>query len=147
MKSLSNNAPFLTNRTTVSVRFSEVDSMQIVWHGGYVRYFEDGREAFGKQYSGLGYMQIYEHGFVAPIVKLEMEFKQPLKYGDTAVVETRFIKTDAAKICFEYLIFKEPDLQIVAIGSSTQVFLNNEFKLELGNPEFYTLWKKRWGII
>ena len=36
----------LTNRTTFRVRFSEIDSMQIVWHGEYVRYFEDGREAF-----------------------------------------------------------------------------------------------------
>ena len=32
----------LTNRTTFRVRFSEIDSMQIVWHGEYVRYFEDG---------------------------------------------------------------------------------------------------------
>ena len=48
----------LTNRTTFRVRFSEIDSMQIVWHGEYVRYFEDGREAFGKQY-GLDYMSIY----------------------------------------------------------------------------------------
>ena len=38
----------LTNRTTFRVRFSEIDSMQIVWHGEYVRYFEDGREAFGQ---------------------------------------------------------------------------------------------------
>ena len=30
----------LTNRTTFRVRFSEIDSMQIVWHGEYVRYFE-----------------------------------------------------------------------------------------------------------
>ena len=26
----------LTNRTTFRVRFSEIDSMQIVWHGEYV---------------------------------------------------------------------------------------------------------------
>ena len=51
----------LTNRTTFRVRFSEIDSMQIVWHGEYVRYFEDGREAFGKQY-GLDYMSIYREG-------------------------------------------------------------------------------------
>ena len=48
----------LTDRTTIKVRFSEIDSMQIVWHGEYVRYFEDGREAFGKRY-GLDYMSIY----------------------------------------------------------------------------------------
>ena len=32
----------LVNKTSLRVRFSEVDSMQIVWHGEYVRYFEDG---------------------------------------------------------------------------------------------------------
>ena len=35
------------------VRFSEVDSMNIVWHGSYPLYFEDAREAFGAKY-GLG---------------------------------------------------------------------------------------------
>ena len=28
--------------------------MEVVWHGEYVRYMEDGREAFGRQY-GIGY--------------------------------------------------------------------------------------------
>ena len=32
------------------IRFSEVDSMNIVWHGAYPLYFEDAREAFGKKY-------------------------------------------------------------------------------------------------
>ncbi len=55
----------LTDNTTIKVRFSEVDSMQIVWHGEYVRYFEDGRESFGKHY-GLGYMDIYREGYMVP---------------------------------------------------------------------------------
>ena len=63
----------LTNRTTFRVRFSEIDSMQIVWHGEYVRYFEDGREAFGKQY-GLDYMSIYREGYMVPIVDLTCQF-------------------------------------------------------------------------
>lgn len=67
----------LTNRTTLRVRFSEIDSMQIVWHGEYVRYFEDGREAFGKQY-GLDYMSIYREGYMVPIVDLTCQFKQSL---------------------------------------------------------------------
>ena len=61
----------LTNRTTFRVRFSEIDSMQIVWHGEYVRYFEDGREAFGKQY-GLDYMSIYREGYMVPIVDFNL---------------------------------------------------------------------------
>lgn len=87
----------LTDRTTIKVRFSEIDSMQIVWHGEYVRYFEDGREAFGKRY-GLDYMSIYREGYVVPIVDLTCQFKQPLSFGEEAIVETLFIHSDAAKI-------------------------------------------------
>ena len=43
------------------VRFSEVDAMQIVWHGAYPLYFEDAREAFGARY-GLEYMTIAREG-------------------------------------------------------------------------------------
>ena len=35
----------------IEIRFSEVDSMNIVWHGSYVLYLEDAREAFGKKYN------------------------------------------------------------------------------------------------
>ena len=125
----------LTDRTTIKVRFSEIDSMQIVWHGEYVRYFEDGREAFGKRY-GLDYMSIYREGYVVPIVDLTCQFKQPLSFGE-----------EAAKILFEYTIYRASDQNIVATGTTTQVFLNTNRELELVNPAFYIEWKKKWNII
>ncbi len=38
----------LVSTTEVLVRFNEADPLGIVWHGHYIRYFEDGREDFGK---------------------------------------------------------------------------------------------------
>ena len=43
----------LSTTIRVQVRFSEVDAIRMVWHGNYVRYMEDAREAFGREY-GLG---------------------------------------------------------------------------------------------
>ena len=37
----------LTASKEFDVRFSEVDAMNVVWHGAYPLYFEDAREAFG----------------------------------------------------------------------------------------------------
>lgn len=136
----------LTNKTQLRVRFSEVDSMQIVWHGEYIRYFEDGREAFGREFSGLGYMDIYKSGYLTPIVKVVCDYKIPLVCNDIAIVETRFINSEAAKIVFEYTIYRESDMQIVATGESMQVFLNSNNQLELVNSEFYLEWKKRWIV-
>src|SRR5690606_23319657 len=65
------------------VRFSEVDSLGIVWHGHYILYFEQGREAFGKKY-GIDYLTVQREGFTTPIVRSVCEHKHPLRYGETA---------------------------------------------------------------
>jgi acyl-CoA thioester hydrolase len=136
----------LKNQIKIRVRFSEVDSMNIVWHGQYVKYFEDGREAFGREFPGIGYMDIYKSGFLTPIVDISIQYKKPLKCNDTAIVETRFIGTKAAKICFEYVIIRESDGEVAATGTSTQVFLDANGELQLLSPEFYLKWKKQWNI-
>lgn len=144
-KRVANDAK-LINQTKIKVRFSEVDSMRIVWHGEYVRYFEDGREAFGREFAGLGYMDIYESGYGAPIVDLTLQYKKPLICNDTAIVETRYIPTEAAKICFEYVIRRESDGAIVATGTSIQVFTDGHGLLQLIIPEFYLKWKEKWDV-
>jgi acyl-CoA thioester hydrolase len=136
----------LTDRKEIIVRFSEVDSMRIVWHGNYVKYFEDGRESFGLKY-GIGYLDVYKHHVMIPIVRLNCDYKKALEYGDTVIVETRFINSEAAKILFEYNIFRKTDNELVATGSSMQVFLTPERELLLTSPQFFIDWKKRWGIL
>jgi len=136
----------LVDRTEIKVRFGEVDSMQIVWHGNYIKYFEDAREAFGERY-GLGYLEVYKHNVMIPIVKVECDFKKPLKYGDLAVVEATFRNSDAAKILFSYKIYRKSDMEIAATGSSVQVFLTPEGELILTPPPFFIGWKQHWGLI
>lgn len=134
----------LTSRTEIKVRFSEVDSMQVVWHGEYVRYFEDGREAFGRDYPGLGYLDFHSNGYTAPIVDLQLQYLRPLTIGETATVEVRYIGTEAAKLCFEYEIRRNADGEVAARGSSVQVFVDADGIMCLANPPFYEEWKRRW---
>ena len=136
----------LIDRKEVMVRFGEVDSMNIVWHGNYLKYFEDGRESFGAKYN-LGYLDVYRYNVMIPIVKVTCDYKMPLKYGDTAIVETRFVNCEAAKILFEYQIFRKSDNQLVATGSSMQVFLTPDHELLLTAPQFFIDWKKKWGVL
>jgi len=136
----------LTDRKEIIVRFGEVDSMAIVWHGNYIKYFEDGRESFGLKYN-LGYLDVYRHNIMIPIVKVSCDYKRPLVYGDTAIIETRFVNSDAAKIQFEYSVFRKTDLELMATGSSMQVFLTPEKELLLTSPEFFIGWKKKWGLL
>ncbi len=130
--------------TSIRVRFSEVDSMQVVWHGEYVRYFEDGREAFGRTYPGIGYMDFYRNGYTAPIVDMQLQYLAPLTVDDTATVETRYMAVAGAKLCFEYTVRRDRDGVVVARGSSMQVFVDAAGEMALNCPPFYEEWKAKW---
>lgn len=129
----------------IEIRFSEVDSMNIVWHGSYSLYFEDAREAFGKKY-GLGYLLIFDNGYYAPLVDLSFQYKKPLVYGMTARVDIFYRPTDAAKIVFDYEIHNIEDNSLIATGHSVQVFLDKNYQLVWINPEFYQQWKNKWKV-
>lgn len=134
----------LTERTEVSVRFNEADPLGIVWHGHYIRYFEDGREAFGAKY-GITYLDFFRNGLVVPIVSVDCQFKKPLRYGDSMIVETRFVDCQAAKIQFDYRLLHAKTGDLVATGNSLQVFLDKEhMALQLNIPAFFEAWKEKW---
>jgi len=129
-----------------AVKFSEVDSLRVVWHGHYVRYFEDGREAFGKKYN-LGYLDIYQHNLAVPLIDLSVKFKKVLEYGDEAIIETTFVNSPAAKLIFDYTITSARHGHVVCTGRSTQVFMEPRSKeLYITMPSFMEQWKKTWSI-
>lgn len=132
----------LTETIPFDIRFSEVDSMNVVWHGAYSLYFEDAREAFGKKYD-LGYMKIFQNGYFAPLVELNFQYKKPLVYGMHPVITIKYRPTDAAKIVFDYEIH-DTDGNLIATGHSVQVFMDTKYQLVWFTPPFYEEWKKQW---
>lgn len=136
----------LTSRKEIHVRFNEVDSLHIVWHGHYITYFEDGREAFGQEF-GLSYMDVFNQGYKVPLVHIECQFKRPIGYGDKVEIQTTFVNSLAAKIIYQYEIRNPETKQVLATGRSEQVFLDTNNQLYLVNPDFYLDWKKKMGLI
>ncbi len=130
----------LKTTTRFTVRFSEVDSMNITWHGSYVSFFEDAREAFGKEY-GIDYLTIFGNGYYAPLVDIHIEYKSPLIYGDQGIIKITYKDCEAAKLQFEYEIFNARNDKLVAKGSTTQVFLDKDYNLVLYPPNFFMEWK------
>ena len=136
----------LKDKTEIKVRFGEVDSMGIVWHGNYAKYIEEGRESFGKKY-GISYLDIYSNDVMAPVVNLNIDFKKQVRYGDIMIIETEFANSDAAKIIFKFKIFRKSDGELVATAESTQVFIDLNMEMLLYPPKFVEDWKKKVGLI
>ena len=129
----------------IEIRFSEVDMMQVVWHGAYALYFEDAREAFGAKYD-LSYMGYVDHGYYAPIVEQTILYKKPIRYGMKPRIDIIYRPTDAAKIVFDYEIIDTADGSLIATGHSVQVFMDMQYNLVWENPEFYLEWKRKYDL-
>ena len=139
-KEIYNPTP-LSENVQLRVHFSETDPLGIVWHGNYIKYFEDAREAFGRKY-GISYLDVERHGFATPIVKSVCEHKKMVRYGELLEVQAYYMDTTAAKLVFHYLIYNAAK-ELVCTGETIQVFTTlKEGTLSLYNPEFYEQWRK-----
>lgn len=134
--------PPLRVRTKRRVRFEEVDSLGIVWHGRYVSYFEDGRVALGEKY-GIGYMDFYAHGVVAPIKKMHFDYHLPLKFQEEMTIEAILHWSDAARMNFEFIIRNGAGDRSTT-GYTVQMMMDLNQRILLVPPPFYLEFCKQW---
>lgn len=136
----------LTSSIKFRVRFSEVDSLRIVWHGNYLKYFEDARDAFALEH-GLDFLELYEEdGMFAPLVKTEMEHKTPLRYGEEGIAEVTYEDCAAAKCIFNYRILNARTGVVAVEGRTIQAFTDTDYTLQLYLPDYVLRWKKSKGL-
>lgn len=136
----------LSTTLDIDIRFSETDAMGVVWHGNYLKFFEDAREYFGEIY-GLEYLFMYNSGFFTPIVTSSIKHTSTVRYGEKIRVKITHIPTRAAKIKFVYEVINLTTNTIAASGETVQVFLRiSDNLLELNKPDFYLNWEQKHGI-
>jgi acyl-CoA thioester hydrolase len=124
------------------VRFEETDQLGIVWHGRYASYFEDARSAAGERY-GVGYMDFYKNGIIAPIRIMHTDFHHPLRFNEFFTIEGIFHWTEAARINIEYVI-KNSGGHLCTTGYTVQVLLDKNDNLLLIPPPFYRDFREKW---
>jgi len=124
------------------VRFEETDPLGIVWHGRYPGYFEDARVALGERY-GVGYLDFYNNGVVAPIKKMHLDYYRPLRLMENFTIEAILHWSDATRVNYEFIIRDSEDI-VATTGYSVQVFLNKANDLLLVPPPFFREFREKW---
>ena len=129
----------------LEIRFSEVDMMGVVWHGNYPLYLEDAREAFGAEF-GLSYALYIRENVFVPIVKMDVDYKRPVRFGMRPVIRIEYVPTDAAKVIFAYKLYDKESGDVFLTARTVQVFMDRDYKLMWFSPDFYTQWKQQMGL-
>ena len=119
--------------TSLEVRFPEVDSYGVVWHGHYVQYFEVARDALCAAF-GLTPADALAHGYKVPITVVEMHLKRPAKLDDRLEVSAVLAPSETARLAMAYEVRRLPERTLLATGTTEQVILNAEGELLLTLP-------------
>lgn len=108
----------------IEVRYAETDQMGVVYHSNYLVWMEVGRTTLIKQL-GFNYAELEQEGIISPVLDIHVSYKRPLRYGETATVNTWIEDYDGLKVTYGYEIFTE-DGEIAVTGQSIHVCVKKD---------------------
>lgn len=116
----------------LDIPFFDVDSLFIVWHGHYVKYFEIARCAFLAEIAH-DYNVMRETGLAYPIVKLDVKYIKPATFGQKVRVEMAVVEFESC-LKIDYLITDVATGNKLTRASTTQVAV----RIDNGEMQFQT---------
>jgi acyl-CoA thioester hydrolase len=94
--------PRLSHQIEVVPAFYDIDAMEIVWHGHYVKYLELARSALLLKFD-YDYPRMRESGFAWPIVDMRLKYVRPARFGQKLLVSAEIVEWEN-RLRIEYLI-------------------------------------------
>lgn len=123
---------FCRHSHIIQVPFFDVDPMRIVWHGNYVKYLEVARCAFLDSI-GYSYDEMGRRGFSWPIVKMDLKYIRPARFGQTIRIDMAISEIDSC-LRIDYTLSDEKTGEKLTRASTTQAAVS----LETGEIQFQT---------
>ena len=111
-------------KTIHRVKFFDTDTMGVVHHANYIRWFETGRVEFLRAL-GIDLNEMMSDGILFPIIEVAAKFHAPAKFDDVVEIVTSAEALTKAKMKFNYVIRRCGDEKILAEGNSTNVFTSD----------------------
>eukprot|EP00915_Cephaloidophora_sp_WS-2016_P006373 GHVH01008516.1.p1 GENE.GHVH01008516.1~~GHVH01008516.1.p1 ORF type:complete len:171 (+),score=16.58 GHVH01008516.1:74-586(+) len=123
------------SRSTISVRFADLDGYRHVNNSVYCTYFEEARIAyFGSPESVVANKLLYVVG------SQEVKYLRPLSYPDSVTCATKISSIDSkSSFIMTYAMFSEAQKCIVALGKSKIVCINAKGGKEELHPKILEL--------
>ena len=116
----------------VPVRFAECDPYGVVWHGHYVLYLEQAREALTGKF-GFTAARALEMGYRVPVTRMELKYRFPARPDQTIRVTARLRAPSVARLVMDYEIRDETG-RLLASAVTEQVVVNAQGELLLTLP-------------
>lgn len=115
------------------IPFHDVDSLGVVWHGHYYKYFELARTALYRSLS-FDVEDMYRVGLTFPVIESRCRYRGALRYGQKVEIGARFREWEYY-ILIEYRIREAESGKRAAYGFTKQVVCDRDGNLKKRVPE------------
>ena len=105
--------------TELQVQFFDLDPMQIVWHGNYVKYLEVARCALLDSI-GYNYEQMKESGYMWPVIEMNLRYAGAARFGQKLRLRAEIVEYEH-RLRIDYLITDAETGKRLNRASTTQV--------------------------
>ncbi|MBU6958788.1 acyl-CoA thioesterase [Pseudomonas sp. CVAP len=123
--------------TQILVPFFDVDSMNVVWHGHYVKYLEVARCAL-LDMLGHNYNAMLESGYAWPVIDLQLRYVRGAVFGQTLNVRASLVEWEN-RLKISYLISDLATGERLTRASSVQVAVHVASReMQLASPKVFT---------
>jgi acyl-CoA thioester hydrolase len=103
----------------MQVQFFDLDPMNIVWHGNYVKYLEVARCAL-LDAVGYNYEQMKASGYAWPVIDLQLRYAAPATFGQQLLLRADLVEWEN-RLRIDYLITDAATGKRLNRASTTQV--------------------------
>lgn len=104
---------------TLTPAFHDIDPMEVVWHGHYVKYFELARCALLQSFD-YDYPQMRASGYAWPIVDLRAKYVRSARYGQSLVVRAMLVEWEN-RLKIDYQVRDADTGEVLTRATSIQV--------------------------
>ena len=105
--------------TFIDVQFFDLDPMNVVWHGNYVKYLEQARcEMLAK--IGYTYNDMKADGVAYPIAKINLKYIKPAQFMQKLKVVTTLVELEPS-LNIKYEIFDANSGEKIFVAKSMQI--------------------------
>lgn len=114
----------LTAEIILDVPFHDVDAMEVVWHGHYIKYFEAARNELLRKIS-YDYPDMETSGYLWPVIESKCRHISPAKYTMKMKVTAEIAEWEN-RLLINYLITDSASGKKICKGHTIQVAVNKE---------------------
>lgn len=118
----------------IQAQFYHLDPMEVVWHGNYVRFFEQARCALLDKLD-YNYPQMRDSGYAWPIVDMRVKFVRPVRFAQVIDVCATLVEYEN-RLKISYLVSDAETGEKITKGFTIQVAVDLETQeMEFESPQ------------